>query len=400
MADASNVGDLLPEGGLAEVLQQRHGGLGSPMLVVRLAIAVTVSWLIALAVSQSALGIFAPITTLLVVQSSPWSTLGLSLQRILGTGIGVLAASLWVNLVGLTWWSFFIAVLAALLVARLIPWSIAGQIQIPIAVVFVLALGAGSMGQDLWRVLDVVIGGLIGLLAVYVYPPRPRPEAFERALEAYRDAIVTVLRRIGEESGGHAAVLPQGVNHEYVPGSRALRLVAEDARQSLTKLAESARWNPRGRSVLPRLQSDARRLRRLGGMTVQIRGVSGAADLLFDRAEPSRLNAAEFRRVVASLVDLAGAALGDPGGRVAPRAPEVVQAMSDELAAAIRASADSLVQAGKGPGGSLESVSALGRLDHVRRQLLVFALAGENGGGDGDEDIDDDVSPGRAGDEE
>ena len=97
------------------------------MLVLRLAIAVTVSWLIALAVSQSALGIFAPITTLLVVQSSPWSTLGLSLQRILGTGIGVLSASLWVNLVGLTPWSFFLGVLAALLVARLVPWSISGQ---------------------------------------------------------------------------------------------------------------------------------------------------------------------------------------------------------------------------------------------------------------------------------
>lgn len=385
MADTSNVGDLLPEGGLAEVLQQRHGGLGSPMLVLRLAIAVTVSWLIALAVSQSALGIFAPITTLLVVQSSPWSTLGLSLQRILGTGIGVLFASLWVNLVGLTPWSFFIGVLAALLVARLIPWSIAGQIQIPIAVVFVLVLGPASMGQDLWRVIDVVVGGLVGLLAVYVYPPRPRPEAFERALETYRDAIVTVLRRMGEESGDQAVVLPEGVSHEYVPASRALRLVAEDARGALTKLAESARWNPRGRSVLPRLQSDARRLRRLGGMTVQIRGVCGAADLLFDRAEPSRLEPVEFQRIVASLVDLAGASLGESGARVVPRAQKDVRRMSDELAEAIRASADSLSNEGRGAGESLESVSALGRLDHVRRQLTVFALAGENGGGDADE---------------
>ena len=367
------------------MLQQRHGGLGSPMLVLRLAIAVTVSWLIAMAVSQSALGIFAPITTLLVVQSSPWSTLGLSLQRILGTGIGVLSASLWVNLVGLTPWSFFLGVLAALLIARLVPWSISGQIQIPIAVVFVLVLGPASMGQDLWRVIDVVVGGLVGLLAVYVYPPRPRPEAFERALESYRDAIVTVLRRMGEESGDQSAVLPEGVSHEYVPASRALRLVAEDARGALTKFAESARWNPRGRSVLPRLQSDARRLRRLGGMTVQVRGVCGAADLLFHRTEPSRLEPAEFQRIVESLVDLAGASLGEPGARVVPRAPEVVRRMSDELAEAIRASADSLSHEGRGAGESLESVSALGRLDHVRRQLTVFALAGENGSGDADE---------------
>ncbi len=379
MADPSNVDDLLPDGGLAEVLQQRHSGLGSPMLVVRLAFAVTVSWLIAMAVSQSPLGIFAPITTLLVVQASPWSTLGLSLQRILGTGIGVLAASLWVNLVGLTWWSFLIAVLAALLAARLIPWSIAGQIQIPIAVVFVLALGPASMGQDLWRVLDVVIGGLIGLLAVYIYPPRPRPEPFERALESYRDALIAVLRRIGDDSGSRPSILPSGVNHEYIDESRALRAVAETVRQALTKLAESARWNPRGRSVLPRLQSDAVRLRRLGGMAVQIRGVAGAANLLYDRAEPPRLAPEEFRHVVDALARLAESALGEPGAPVSTGDLAEVQELSDRLAVLIRGSADVLTPQGEGSGGSLESVSILGRLDHVRQQMTVFAVAEEEG---------------------
>ena len=179
MAQSSGGGGLLPEVRLGDVLQQRHGGLGTPAHVIRLAIAVTVAWLVAVTFSRSSLGIFAPVTTLLVLQSSPWSTLGLSLQRILGTGIGVLAASIWVNLVGLSWWSFFIATLVSLLVARMIPWSIAGQIQIPIAVVFVLALGPGSMQDDIWRVLDVVIGGVIGLLAVYLYPAKPKPAAVE-----------------------------------------------------------------------------------------------------------------------------------------------------------------------------------------------------------------------------
>ncbi len=378
MAEPSNVDDLLPDGGLAEVLQQRHSGLGSPMLVFRLAIAVTVSWLIALAFSRSPLAIFAPITTLLVVQSSPWSTLGLSLQRILGTGIGVLAASLWVNLVGLTWWSFFIAVLAALLAARVIPWSVAGQIQIPIAVVFVLAIGPASMGTDLWRVLDVIIGGLIGLLAVYIYPPRPRTEPLEGALEAYRDALITVLRRIGDESGNSAATLPNGTNHEYIDDSRALRVVAESGRQALTKLADSARWNPRGRSVLPRLQSDALRLRRLGGMAVQIRGIAGAANLLYDRAEPARLSADDFRRVVAALAELAASALGETGEPVATADPATVQQLSDRLAVLIRNAADALTPQGEGPGSSLESVSILGRLDQVRQQMMVFALAAED----------------------
>ena len=378
MAESSNVDDLLPDGGLAEVLQQRHSGLGSPLLVFRLAIAVTVSWLIAMAVSQSPLAIFAPITTLLVVQASPWSTLGLSLQRILGTGIGVLAASLWVNFVGLTWWSFFIAVLVALLAARLIPWSIAGQIQIPIAVVFVLAIGPASMGKDLWRVLDVVIGGLIGLLAVYIYPPRPRTEPLEGALETYRDALITVLRRIGDDSGNSPSILPNGTNHGYIDESRALRAVAESARQALTKLAESARWNPRGRSVLPRLHTDAMRLRRLGGIAVQIRGIAGAANLLYNRAEPPRLAPDELRRVVDALAELATSALGETGEPVATADPAACQQLSDRLAVLIRNAADALTPVGEGSGGSLESVSILGRLDHVRQQMRVFALAAED----------------------
>lgn len=348
------------------------------MLVFRLAIAVTVSWLIATAFSQSPLAIFAPITTLLVVQSSPWSTLGLSLQRILGTGIGVLAASLWVNLVGLTWWSFFIAVLAALLAARVIPWSVAGQIQIPIAVVFVLAIGPASIGKDLWRVLDVVIGGLIGLLAVYIYPPRPRTEPLERSLEAYRDALITVLRRIGDDSGSASTILPNGANHGYIDESRALRGFAESARSSLTKLAESARWNPRGRSVLPRLRTDALRLRRLGGIAVQIRGIAGAANLLYDRDEPARLAPGEFRHVVGGLAALATSALGETGEPVATADPQAVQQLSDRLAVLIRNAADALTPQGEGPGSALESVSILGRLDHVRQQMMVFALASED----------------------
>ena len=133
--------DLLPDLDLAQIMQQRPLGLGSVRHVLRIAIAVTVSWAVAVAVSHSQLALFAPITTLLVVQSSAWTTLGMSIQRILGTGIGVLVASVWVNLVGLTWWSFFIGVGAALLIARMLPWSLGGQLQIPVAVVFVLAIG-------------------------------------------------------------------------------------------------------------------------------------------------------------------------------------------------------------------------------------------------------------------
>jgi len=372
MAQSSGGGGLLPELRLGDVLQQRHGGLGTPAHVIRLAIAVTIAWLVAITFSRSSLGIFAPITTLLVLQSSPWSTLGLSLQRILGTGLGVLAASIWVNLVGLSWWSFLIAVLASLFVARMIPWSIAGQIQIPIAVVFVLALGAGSMQQDVWRVLDVVIGGVVGLLAVYLYPAKPRPAEFEAALSRYRDAIINVLAMVGHGNGPEGRLLEPGVNHDFVDASRALRGEADSARQALVKLAESSFWNPRGREVSAGLEEDARRLRRLGGIGVQVRGIAGAANLLFDRGVVQPLTPERFGELIDQTVRMARVTLGVAGTPLARAGQEPIETESTELTAALDAAARHVMVHAGDVQAVIDAIALLGRIDHIRRQLLIY----------------------------
>jgi hypothetical protein len=373
MAQSTGSNGLLPELRLGDVLQQRHGGLGTPGHVIRLAIAVTIAWLVAVTFSRSSLGIFAPVTTLLVLQSSPWSTLGLSLQRILGTGIGVLAASIWVNLVGLSWWSFLIAILVSLLVARMIPWSIAGQIQIPIAVVFVLALGPGSMQDDVWRVLDVVIGGVIGLLAVYLYPAKPKPAEFETALTRYRDAILEVLTSVGHGNGDDTLVLEAGMNHEYIDTSRALRDQADSARQALVKLAESAFWNPRGREVSAGLEEDARRLRRLGGIGVQVRGIAGAANLLFNRGVTQPLTAERFGELIDQTVRMARVTLGGDGAPLTHAGQESVEHESAELSASLDAAARHVMVHAGDVQAVIDAIALLGRIDHIRRQLLIYS---------------------------
>ncbi len=390
MAQSSGGGGLLPELRLGDVLQQRNGGLGSPAHIIRLGIAVTIAWLVAITVSRSSLGIFAPITTLLVLQATPWSTLGLSLQRILGTGLGVLAASVWVNIVGLSWWSFLIAVTASLFVARLVPWSIAGQIQIPIAVVFVLALGPGSMQQDIWRLFDVIIGGVIGLLAVYLYPAKPKPAEFENSLTRYRDAIVNVLDLVGHGNGPEGRVLEPGVNHEYVSASRALREEADSARQALVKLAESSFWNPRGREVAARLDEDARRLRRLGGIGVQVRGISGAANLLFDRGVTQPLTAERFGELIDQLERMARVTLGDRGAPLTQAGHEPVERESAELTAALDAAARHVMVHAGDVQAVIDAIALLGRIDHIRRQLLIYSEwtddAAESDPGDTEQD--------------
>jgi uncharacterized membrane protein YccC len=365
--------DLLPDLGVADALRQRPAGIGSARHAVRIALAVTVSWVVAEAVSQSEFALFAPITTLLVVQTSPWTTLAVSVQRILGTGLGVLAASVYVNLVGLTWWSFLFGVLAALLVARLLPWALGGQLQIPVAVVFVLALGPGSIQQDAWRVLDVIIGGLIGLLAVFVFPPRPRPAAFEASLRTYRDAIVETLRSVGAESGTLRAPLGPDEVHAFVAPSRRLRDRADDARTALLRLVEASQFNMRAGEVPAELEARALQLRRLSGIGVQVRGIVGAANRLYDRSDltPS-LDAHLFRGLVGQVVTLMELVLGTGDDPVGGSDRAAAATLDRELSESLRRTADDIGTHRGQVGDVLASVSMLGRLDHIRSQLAGF----------------------------
>ena len=370
--------DLLPDLGVAEVLQQRPAGIGSVRHAIRIAIAVTVSWVVAEAVSQSQFALFAPITTLLVVQSSPWTTLGVSVQRILGTGIGVLVASIYVNVVGLSWWSFLLGVLAALLIARALPWSLGGQLQIPVAVVFVLALGAGSLSQDLWRVLDVVIGGGIGLVAVFVFPSRPQPAAFEAAMRTYRDAVIDTLRQVAAESGTRGTELGADGLHDFVAPSRRLREHADTARDALIRLAEGSALNLRAGPVRDELEERALRLRRLSGIGVQVRGIVGAANRMYDRPTWSPgLGGDALRELVDLEVDLLVRVLGTGDTPVGATDRSDIDDLDAHLAARLRSAADDVATRHGQVSDVLASVALLGRLDHVRQQALDYP-AGED----------------------
>ena len=379
--------EILPVLRLSDVLQQRPSAFKSPWHALRIALAVTVSWVVGAWISPSTFGIFAPLTTLMVIGASPWSALGLSVQRILGTALGVLAASVWVNWVGISWWSVLIAMVVALLVASRLPLSLGGQFQIPVAVLFVFALGPGSWESDFWRIIDVAIGGGIGILAVYLPPSRPKPEKFEAAMESYRENIIGLLGTVAAECGSHTTPIPAGSSHGFVLKSRDLRRAAEKARTELVSLAESHAFNPRGRRLRAGLEDDAIRLRRLSGMGVQIRGITGAANLQYDRVgEEPALTPERFGSLMADLETLARATLGEPGMTVRSESVLEVDHLADLLDTRLRRIADEL--AADRPGDVLESVSLLGRIQYVVRQMRGFGRISTG------EDEEEDTLPG------
>ena len=345
--------------GIAQALNTRTRGVGSLSMVLRIAVATTVSWFVAQKVSASVLPIFAPATTLLVVQASPFSTLGMLAQRVLGTGLGVAAATVYVTYVPIAWWSVLLAIAAALLAARALPVGVVGQLQIPVAVVFVLALGPGDLQTDLWRVFDVVIGGLIGVVAVFVAPPRPRVAEAAVAVDDYLRAISSVLRAAARDVGQHAVPLPSTTRHAFVGDARALLAYVGGTEEALAEAVESVKFNPRARRLDDELERIGRR--RLWGLILatQTRALVGSIDRLYDReGTPPALPAPTLAPLVVSLADLLDLVARE-GGRDRVRAAS--EALADDLRAAVSATTDhrEVVDV-------LDSVTLLGRLDQLR----------------------------------
>ena len=377
--------EILPDLRLSDVLQQRPASFRSPWQIARIAVAVTVSWAVGYWLSPSSFGIFAPLTTLQVLSGSPWSTVGLTAQRVLATGIGVFAATLWVSWVGVTWWSVLIGMLVALVVASRLPLSLGGQFQIPTAVLFVFALGTVTWTQAAWRVIDVVIGGLVGVAAIYLPPPRPHPERFDAKLQEYRDHILQLLEDIAAEVRAQDTPLGPDVLHGFVPSSRALRGDADIARQALTTFAETVAFNPRGRRMKPLLDRDALLLRRLASIGVHVRGIAGVVNKDYDREWISpALDESTLADLLDELAALGRLALGSPSMPVATVAPEEMQERAHAFDARLRELADRIARAGTGE--VLESVSLLGRLEYVADQMEGF----ERRPGEGDDRFEDD----------
>lgn len=355
MPDRSITADL----GLTEALQARTRGFGSFTMLLRVAIATTVSYLVAQRFSQSVLPIFAPATTLLVVQSSAFSTLGMLAQRVLGTGLGVAAATLYVTYVPITWWSVFLAVLAALLVSRALPVGLVGQLQLPVAVVFVLALGPGDLTTDLWRVADVVIGGIIGVLAVFVAPPRPKVAEARAAVDAYLADIAALIRTVADGIGRPDLVLPSRARHPFIGDARALLGHVGQVAEAVAEGMESVRFNPRARSLQGELEDVAKRRLWATVLATQARALAGSADRLYDReGTPPALPAASLAALLHDLADLLDRVAADG---VDAQSEAANQALADRLRGAVATTTDhrEVVDV-------LDSVTVLGRVDQIR----------------------------------
>ena len=335
-------------------------GLGTRWTVLKAAFAGSASYAIAASVGPDRYAALAPVVAVFTVQGSVLGTLAQGLQRVLGTVLGVAAAVVFVQWVGTTWWSIGTALLVALLVARRLPIGFAGQAQIPISILLTLALGPSQTGYGQWRVVDSLIGGVVGIAVGVLVPERPPFAAAERAQAAWSDALHTQLTRIADELEQPTGELVGRQRHAFIATSSALVEVATAGRRATALAQDGVAFNPWGRGhheQLARLRAQESELVRV---TLEIRVLSLTVDQLYDRPHH------------APFLDrgtLAGLLRGCADLDQAHRAGRDVTAESAALRAQIAQAVAGVTQQQTDAYAVLDSVSLLGRLDQLPRDI-------------------------------
>ncbi|MFF9275811.1 FUSC family protein [Streptomyces griseosporeus] len=212
---------------------------------LRSATAATIAYVIALHLSPEAAPLTAPLTALLVVQVTLYATLTNGIRRVNSVVAGVLVAIAFSLLVGLTWWSLALLIVASLAVGHLVRVD---EYVPEVAISAMLVLGVTTVGDTAWaRILETLIGAVVGMACNVLLPPPVWVDEAGESIDGLARRVRQLMLRIGEQAAGRtpfelaAARLHEArrLDHEIVEVDAALRQ-AED----------SLRLNPRVREGL------------------------------------------------------------------------------------------------------------------------------------------------------
>ncbi|MGW2826749.1 FUSC family protein [Streptomyces sp. NPDC001443] len=202
--------------------------------------AATIAYVIALHLSPEPAPLTAPLTALLVVQVTLYSTLTTGIRRVNSVVAGVLVAIAFSLLVGLTWWSLALVIVASLAVGHLVRVD---EFVPEVAISAMLVLGVTAVGNTAWaRVLETLIGAVVGLgCNLLLAPPVWVDEAGESIVELAR-RVRQLMLRVGDEAAGHTPVENATARlHEARRLDHDIAQVDADLRQA----EDSLRLNPR-----------------------------------------------------------------------------------------------------------------------------------------------------------
>lgn len=187
----------------------------------------------------------APLTALLVVQVTLYATLTTGIRRVNSVIVGVLIASGFSSLVGLSWWSLGLTIFTSLIIGRLVRVN---EFVPEVAISAMLVLGVAQVADTAWeRIFETLIGAVVGLLFNLLFAPPVWVQTAGASIDGLAREMGELFRDLGGDLGGRVTVVEAA---ERLHRARRIDhdIVAVDA--SLRQAEESLMLNPRVRQGL------------------------------------------------------------------------------------------------------------------------------------------------------
>ncbi|MFF7970104.1 aromatic acid exporter family protein [Streptomyces sp. NPDC007905] len=228
-------------------LQRLVGRRREPVVVqtLRSAAAATIAYVIALRLSPEPAPLTAPLTALLVVQVTFYATLTNGIRRVNSVVAGVLVAIAFSLLVGLTWWSLALLIVASLAVGHLVRVD---EYVAEVAISAMLVLGVTTVGFTAWaRIVETLIGAVVGMACNLLLPPPVWLDEAGQSIEDLARRVRQLMLRMGEEAAGR---IPWEQAAERLHEARRLDHDIAQVDAALRQAEDSLRLNPRVREGL------------------------------------------------------------------------------------------------------------------------------------------------------
>ncbi|MER5865192.1 aromatic acid exporter family protein [Kitasatospora sp. NPDC002040] len=209
-------------------------------LTVRATLAATLAYAVAVQLSTEPAPLTAPLTALLVVQVTVYSTLTTSIRRVNSVVVGVLIAIGFSAVMGLSWWSLGLIILASLTIGQFVRVD---EFVNEVAISAMLVLGVTRLATQAWdRVLETLIGAGVGLLFNLLFAPPVWIDTAGESIEDLARRARHLLLRLAEQVHGPIEVHRAAARlHE----ARELDQAIADVDAALRQAEDSLRLNPR-----------------------------------------------------------------------------------------------------------------------------------------------------------
>lgn len=288
--------------------------------------AAVIAWLLCTALLAQPLPIFAAIAALLVVQPSVNQSLLKGIERSIGVIAGVVLAYGVAQVFGNDSWIVLAVIVASLMLAWAFRLGPGSANQIPISAMLVLAIGAQTPEYAIDRILETIIGAVVGLAVNLAIVPPVLLQPAHLAVSKLLRETATVMEEL---AGALRTPRPAGQLEALLSRARTLKGLRDAAIDAIAQGEESLTLNPRRGRHRRVLERDTELLQRL---VVLVTRVLGMARAIRDHYEPTVSNDPMIRAIATEL-DRAAHDLRLLGRDVAGSEPQTVTAELPALTA-------------------------------------------------------------------